>query len=603
MTRPDGADAGAYPAPEADCAAYAPLLPLLGHGTLSAADEDAGGAHLAVCARCQARRTTFERMDAGLRRYSAALEADAPDPEAIIQVAFARAGEGVDADELTPGWERAFGTRDRSGPGMDGLGMDGIVEKGIVGMETDPKRPTTIGGATANDDRHDRHVLDVYGPLATGQRPQGQARGKAIQSRPLTVPRAPARRPRALPAVAAMLIIALGGALFALLANQRHPQAHGRGQTTVGGQPTACAPGQISAPSLREAYITRIAMTSPDEGWAVGSLGNPEQSITSLILHYSHCRWVQEGPALPGMGLDSLAVVSASDAWASGSDLSGERDILLHYTGTGWLQITIPGLDTSKVGFGGIVMLSAGEGWLSAVDKQPGQARKFWTGGFLYHYQHGAWTRLDCPTVGCAPEICPQGCGPVVPAGPDEFWMIPYGVSGPPEVVHYRAGTWTTVRVPGAIMSLRFNSPTDGWGVGSAGYDPTHPQAPLRNFAMHYDGTSWTRTTVLDDARVNDTPYVTLFDLDMGWAFASSTGHSPFRAQPNFQDAAYRLSGGRWQALPWPFKDITYLQVVVPLADGECWAVATYLDTGGAHTTTGNVLLRYADGVWTAYGR
>ncbi|HEX8032736.1 MAG TPA: zf-HC2 domain-containing protein [Ktedonobacterales bacterium] len=62
-------DSGTSPVPTPMCIAFAPLLPLLAGGELSAEDAVATRTHLASCRWCQSQLATYDTLDAALRRH------------------------------------------------------------------------------------------------------------------------------------------------------------------------------------------------------------------------------------------------------------------------------------------------------------------------------------------------------------------------------------------------------------------------------------------------------------------------------------------------------------------------------------------------------
>src|SRR5262249_32770629 len=110
----------------------------------------------------------------------------------------------------------------------------------------------------------------------------------------------------------------------------------------------ACAPKQITATIPPGARIVDLAMSSLDEGWAVGeaySLSSSGAPNAGLLMHYSHCHWQQEGPTFPNLLLNSVTMLSTTDGWASGSSggySSNPTQLLLHYSGGQWQRVTIP---------------------------------------------------------------------------------------------------------------------------------------------------------------------------------------------------------------------------------------------------------------------
>jgi hypothetical protein len=70
-------------------------------------------------------------------------------------------------------------------------------------------------------------------------------------------------------------------------------------------------------------------------------------------------------------------------------------------------------------------------------------------------------------------------------------------------------------------------------------------------------------------------------------------------------------AGGQWSALSLPYKDLQSL-AVVSTSNSDVWAIGTYMvtiqvpDHNGAQSfaSVGHaVLLRYANGAWTEWGR
>lgn len=64
--------------PGPDCASFAHLLPLLGTGTLNAAEEQAVRRHAAGCAWCRAQLADYAKTDAALRQHVGSLMMEAP---------------------------------------------------------------------------------------------------------------------------------------------------------------------------------------------------------------------------------------------------------------------------------------------------------------------------------------------------------------------------------------------------------------------------------------------------------------------------------------------------------------------------------------------
>ena len=131
---------------------------------------------------------------------------------------------------------------------------------------------------------------------------------------------------------------------------------------------------------LSNSRIYGMALVSPGEAWAVGSLSggtgpHPAHPAKALIERYFHGKWQQDTsfagpPDSSGSSLYGIAMVSASEGWAVGSD-----GLIVHDLGGAWTQAPSPTDQTLE----SITMVSPTEGW--AVGDQ----------GTILHYANGAW--------------------------------------------------------------------------------------------------------------------------------------------------------------------------------------------------------------------
>ncbi len=131
---------------------------------------------------------------------------------------------------------------------------------------------------------------------------------------------------------------------------------------------------------LVNSRLAGMAMISPTEGWAVGSLSggtgpHPAHPEKALVERYIQGRWQQDTsfagpPSSSYYSLYGIAMVSASEGWAVGSD-----GLIVHVLNGTWTLVHSP---TSQT-LWSIAMLSSTEGW--AVGDQ----------GAILHYAIGVW--------------------------------------------------------------------------------------------------------------------------------------------------------------------------------------------------------------------
>ena len=116
------------------------------------------------------------------------------------------------------------------------------------------------------------------------------------------------------------------------------------------------------------ASLASVSALSASDAWAVGS-----DNSGTLVLHWNGTAWAQVPSPNPGIGHSALSGVDAlspSDAWAVGSYDTGRgtrissKNLVLHWNGASWTQVASP----SPAGQGGSELLgvsarSAGDAW------------------------------------------------------------------------------------------------------------------------------------------------------------------------------------------------------------------------------------------------
>lgn len=132
---------------------------------------------------------------------------------------------------------------------------------------------------------------------------------------------------------------------------------------------------------LANSRLFDLAMLSPTKGWAVGQLAggmgiHPAHQQQALIESCVQGRWQNAARFASPAGtrehsLYSLALVSASEGWAVGSD-----GLIVHGQNGTWTQVASPTDQT----LWSVGMVSPTEGW--AVGDQ----------GTILHYQNDAWS-------------------------------------------------------------------------------------------------------------------------------------------------------------------------------------------------------------------
>ena len=137
-----------------------------------------------------------------------------------------------------------------------------------------------------------------------------------------------------------------------------------------------------------------VAMVSPNDGWAVGMLGE--------IKHWDGNTWTSLSSPVSST-LNSVAMVSANDGWAVG--YGG----ILHWNGNNWSQASSPVTYTLN----SVTMVSSNDGW--AVGDS----------GTILHWNGNTWNQVSSPVT--------QTLKSVTMISADEGWAV--GGSG--VILHY----------------------------------------------------------------------------------------------------------------------------------------------------------------------
>lgn len=335
-----------------------------------------------------------------------------------------------------------------------------------------------------------------------------------------------------------------------------------------------------------------ISMISPDEGWIVGdkprsnptkdASGNADQNaVEPIILHYKAGRWTQDqlpadlNPYHLDMTLSSIAMISATEGWATGSTLLPAYPntiidgitfpVLLHYTGGKWTLVKNPQVD-----MGGMVIRSATDGW--AI----GQGRAL-------RYNGTTWTAIKDPAF--ASVVMQQ----VAEAPDGEVWITGIDTSqpgfdgdDPAAILHYDGKAWAREQINlgnDRLFGLTMVSAQEGWAVG---YDPgrtlRHRTGPQQGIIVHYLNGIWQVQSTVASPPGDDFFYlsdVAMLSASDGWAVG--------------QDGVMmHYHNGVWQQARSPTR--ANLSSVTFVSASEGWAI-------GDHST----ILHYRSGAWSVF--
>jgi hypothetical protein len=249
---------------------------------------------------------------------------------------------------------------------------------------------------------------------------------------------------------------------------------------------------QTPNPGYYGNIVHAISARSASDAWAVGVQAT-ETSNDTLALHWNGRSWTsvptpnpwpecQDGDILwGGNSLNAVAAVSATDAWAVGSECYGAGAIIERWNGNAWSLVSSPrgtdGFD-SMASLDGIEAISASNVWaVGYVDED----------GFLplvEHFDGSTWAEV--PAAGSGGYL-----SSVSATGPSDIWAVGSTDSGN-LIEHFDGSSWTYVASPqpaggSGLDSVDAISPTNVWAVGSKrGLAPSEA-----TFVLHWNGSAW----------------------------------------------------------------------------------------------------------------
>ncbi|MFI5273354.1 MAG: anti-sigma factor family protein [Ktedonobacterales bacterium] len=403
---------------------------------------------------------------------------------------------------------------------------------------------------------------------------------------------------------AAIVVVALLAGMF--LTHGRGGVAHGTpppakvatsGHVTFAAPAGACAVSAIKAQLPPHAYLSDLAMVSPDEGWAVGDIRDAQDDgpINTLVMHYRNCVWSVVPTNYPDMQLAAISMDSPGDGWAVGGATSGATQLALHYTGGAWHAVTLPGQNGLHGVYSSVRMLSDGEGWVVVTTTKNAQGKLANT---LVREHGGAWSPVT-PPFGIVTDL--------LPVSPTEAWVAGFMADGAqgPLLQHYQNGTWTSVTLPPslAIDRLRMVSPANIWASGHVAA-PTNWDPDQSSAVLHYDGMRWQPVPI--GAR-GAPQLVDIFSAGAGVAFslANQTG---LNGTGFYIASAQYENRGQWAVVPWADTNLWSISGLQRVSQDEYWAIGRYEvsvanNNGGISGTAHPVLLYFANGIWTEFGK
>lgn len=333
----------------------------------------------------------------------------------------------------------------------------------------------------------------------------------------------------------------------------------------------------VSAASAHNAWVLGQIMTSP--------------SFKDVLLHWNGASWSQVTiPGASANGVADVTAVSAGNAWLVGAHCTrgcaAQTTLIMHWNGTAWSRVASPN-PAGKVNFlDGVSALSAGNAW--AV----GSTCSITNGGcapLMLHWNGTRWSQAASPAPGESDKLVA-----VATVAGGHAWAAGIQWSGGccvPLVMHWNGTRWSQAVIPpvgpGGVFGLAATYARDVWAVGDTG-------AVRKPVIFHWNGARWSTVASPNSGLPGAFFGVAAISSRDAWAVGEScTSARCLISNPLI---------AHWNGRTWSRVGSPRLGTGVTLADvaatssSNAWAVG--FNCNGSGSRCGPILLRWNGKAW-----
>jgi hypothetical protein len=281
-----------------------------------------------------------------------------------------------------------------------------------------------------------------------------------------------------------------------------------------------------------------------------------------LIERWDGTVWTAEEGPNPGTQVNELRAVDAAepnDVWAVGRTASGfgDRPLVLHFDGSTWLEVELPGEVTGVLS--GVTAIAPDDVWVVGYTGDPAASLEH---ALVLHWDGLLWAVVD---PGRAVGTGKSALLGIEAVAPDDLWAVGY-LHNKPLIVHFDGLAWarSETEVLGATNAIVPVISTDVWAVGER--------------IQRSDGTTWSQVAeVRSDGELLGVAAVSQSDV---WAVGGRTAGEGVSTS-----LVMRFDGRRWTAVDGPgIPGSDRLTGVDALPDGTVLAVG-YRDVEAGRRT------------------
>jgi len=343
---------------------------------------------------------------------------------------------------------------------------------------------------------------------------------------------------------------------------------------TLGAAAAPAAGAQARAGTLTndKFAFNAVSVLSSSDAWAVGD--------SATVLHWNGTSWAPVTiPGLPAaVSLSAVDALSRSNVWAAGGSSGGT--LIVHWNGVAWKQVPSPNPSGTNLApyLNSLSMDSATDGWAVGYvyDNQTGANT-----GLALRWDGTSWQQVTSAgfSFNGVASLSPSNATAVGTYQTSRFVLTPVAF-------HWNGTSWAQAAAlppPHGVAASQLAGPyglsapsaTDMWTVG--GY---FTSTGVQNLAWHWNGTRWTvmRTSLVTPDGSGLTGVTTISPANV-WAvgFTNTAGDNGNDQAP----VSMHWNGTSWTRVttpdpPGPNGGSTVLNAVGNAGPGNIWAVGHY---------------------------
>ena len=228
-----------------------------------------------------------------------------------------------------------------------------------------------------------------------------------------------------------------------------------------------------------------VSETAPNDVWAIGNYEDSSYIVHTLAEHWDGVQWkIVPTPATPpgdtGFGLWAMKMISHDNGWAAGSEyVAGSAKTLIeHRNGSTWTRVPSPNATLSLNELNSLAVVSPTDIWASGGSSNGTSV--------VLHYDGTQWTlshtivaEVDALAAASSTEVFDVGY---------------YPNSTQTYAEKYDGSSWTPQVTPNAgsdNVSISGAAAVSAKEVFAVGYHQTGTTNDAKPFAMMWNGTSW----------------------------------------------------------------------------------------------------------------